>query len=180
MAKPCTTLYRIDPNYATAIVSPSMLNMMPKPVEVIDPPELGARNPLYSAMTSFHLSPTAVQYNISGQVGQDPNTNEVPAAISSQFDMCLRRISICLDHIGAQKDNIVTFMYYVKESAMSDMDDQNGDGASLKMIVDKAGQWLEGHRPASCFSRIFGMSHEKYLCEVAATVVMHTDAAAVA
>ena len=142
------------------------------PVRLIDPPALGASNALFAAITAVPLSSTSTLYTISGQVAEDPVTGRTPPDLSSQLDICLRRLDICLTPVDAKKTDITRFMYYIKQSAIDDLDGQQGNGTALKLIVEKAGKWLKGHRPASCYNRVFGMSDDKFLCEFEAMVVL--------
>ena len=138
----------------------------------IDPPLFGKPNNLYSAITELRLSETASQYYISGQVAVDPRTNTTPHALSSQIDLCLERISICLDYVGAETINIVKLMYYIKDSAISNHSVTNGQEAGLSTLRDKLALWLRGHRPSSCLNRVTGLSDERYLFEIEAIVVV--------
>lgn len=142
------------------------------PVKLIDPPALGVSNPLYAAITAALLSHTSTLYTIAGQVAEDPVTGSTPSDLHSQLDICFQRLDICLTHINAKKTDVIRFMYYIKQSAIEDLDGQQGKGAALNLIVDKAGKWLEGHRPASCYNRVFGMSDDRFLCEFEAMVVL--------
>ncbi|KAI9686294.1 MAG: hypothetical protein M1820_010668 [Bogoriella megaspora] len=142
------------------------------PVTTIDPPTLGKPHPLYAAITAAPLSPTSTLYTISGQVAEDPVTGTTPPDLSSQLDICLRRLDICLEHINAKKVDITRFMYYIKQSAIEDLDAERGNGSALKLIGGRVGMWMEGHRPASCYNRVFGMSDDKFLCEFEAMAVL--------
>ncbi|KAF2168089.1 hypothetical protein M409DRAFT_21534 [Zasmidium cellare ATCC 36951] len=141
-------------------------------VKVLDPEALGPKPPIYSAMTAVPLSPHTTQYYISGQTGVDPTTNELPPDLESQLDNVLKRLSICLDYIGAKKTDLATFHYYFRQPAVEDLDGRELEGAR-KVVHSKVSPWLEGHRPASCYSRTFGMSHPKFLCEISATAVVY-------
>lgn len=142
-------------------------------VTVIDPEALGPKPEIYSAMTAVRLSPHTTQYYISGQVGKDLTTNELPPDLETQLDNILKRLSICLDHIGAKKKDLATFHYYLRQSAVEDIDGRDGYEGALNLIVSKVVPWLEGHRPASCYSRTFGMTRPEYLCEIAAIAVVY-------
>lgn len=135
------------------------------PVEPLDPPSFKHPNPLYSSYTSVQLSPTSKLITIAGQVAEDPVTNAVPEGLPAQIDLCLSRISTILDHAGATKKDITRFMYYIAQPAIDKFDEKEGGGSALKVIAGKVGNWLEGHRPASCYMRVFGMSEDKYCCE---------------
>jgi enamine deaminase RidA (YjgF/YER057c/UK114 family) len=135
------------------------------PVEVHDPPAFQRPNPLYSSYTSVPLSATTRLITVSGQVAEDPTTGETPAGLSAQIDLCLCRLLACLEHAGARKVDVTRFMYYIAQRGVDDVDDSAGKGAATKLIGGKVGAWLEGHRPASCYLRVFGMSDDKYLCE---------------
>lgn len=124
-------------------------------------------------MTAARISPTCTLYTISGQVAEHPLDNSIPSSFPNQLDLCLRRISICLDYIGATKPDITRFMYYMREQSLNDYDATEGKkGAALELVVEKAVAFLEGHRPASCYCRSFGMSENKFHCEFEAMVVL--------
>jgi len=144
-------------------------------VEVIDPPTLGKPNPLYGNITAAKLSPTTTLYTIAGQVAQDPATGEVPAGLAAQLPVCLKRIGLCLEHIGAKKTDIIRLMYYIRQGALDDHEAAEGQGSGLRLIGGVAGKWLEGHRPASCYNRSFGMSDDRYACEFEAMVVLSQE-----
>ena len=144
-------------------------------VEVIDPPTLGKLNPLYGAITAAKLSQSATLYTISGQVAEDPATGDVPAGLSAQLPICLKRIDLCLEHIGAKKTDMIRLMYYIRQGAIDDYDPVEGQGSALKLIVGVVGKWLEGHRPASCYNRSFGMTDDRYACEFEAMVVLSQE-----
>ena len=130
-----------------------------------DPPSFKTPHPLYSSYTTAPLSPTATLVTVSGQVAEDPETGETPSDLSAQITLCLARLSACLDDAGATKADITRFMYYIAQRGIDQVDATKGDGAALKLIGAKVGTWLEGHRPASCYLRVFGMSEDKFLCE---------------
>jgi enamine deaminase RidA (YjgF/YER057c/UK114 family) len=135
------------------------------PVQAQDPQAFKSPHPLYSAYTSVPLSSTTTLVTISGQVAEDPDTNEVPSGLPAQLDLCLSRLGACLDHAGATKVDITRLMYYIAQRGIDEIDGKEGNGAALKLIGGKVGSWLGGHRPASCFLRVFGMSDDKFLCE---------------
>lgn len=135
------------------------------PVQAIDPPSFKKTNPLYASYTTVPLSSTTTLVTVAGQVAEDLETGETPSGLSSQLDLCLLRLSTCLDHAGAKKTDITRLMYYITQHGIDQWDSKEGEGAALKLIVDKVGKWLEGNRPASCYNRVFGMTEDKYLCE---------------
>ncbi|KAH8810717.1 Endoribonuclease L-PSP/chorismate mutase-like protein [Xylogone sp. PMI_703] len=135
------------------------------PVQAQDPPQFAAPHPLYSSFTTVPLSPTTNLVTISGQVAEDIETGETPSDLASQVDLCLYRLSACLESAGAGKKDIIRFMYYISQRAVKEFDEKEGEGQAVRLIGGKAGKWLEGHRPASCFLRVFGMSDDKFLCE---------------
>ncbi|KAK9368242.1 Endoribonuclease L-PSP/chorismate mutase-like protein [Lipomyces kononenkoae] len=144
------------------------------PVQVHDPLSFQHPHPLYSSYTSVPVSSTSTLVTISGQVAVDPDTGETPTTLSAQIDLCLSRISACLEHAGARKIDITRFMYYITQRGIEEVDAANGKGAALKLVGGKVGQWLDGHRPASCFLRVFGMSDDKFLCEFECMAVVLT------
>lgn len=135
------------------------------PVELVDPPSFKHPHPLYASYTSVPLAPTTKLITVAGQVAQDPITNAVPQGLAAQIDLCLSRISAILDHAGATKKDITRLMYYIAQPAVDELESKEGEGAALKVIGGKVGAWLEGHRPASCYLRVFGMSDPKFCCE---------------
>jgi enamine deaminase RidA (YjgF/YER057c/UK114 family) len=144
-------------------------------VKIIDPPTLGKPNPLYAAITAAPLSPSSTLYTISGQVAEDPSTGTVPAGLAAQLPICLQRIDLCLEHIGAKKTDVIRLMYYIRQGAVEEYEATEGKGAGLKLIGGEVGKWLEGHRPASCYNRSFGMSEDRYACEFEAMVVLSRE-----
>lgn len=142
-------------------------------VTVHDPPALGPKPDIYSAMTSVPLSPHTTQYFISGQTGEDLETKILPPDLDTQLDNILKRIAICLDSVGAKKSDLATFHYYLRQSAVEDVDGRDGSEGTIKLVRKKVVPWLEGHRPASCYTRSFGMSHPKYLAEISAIAVVY-------
>lgn len=131
-----------------------------------DPPSFKTPpHPLYASITSVNLSPTAKLVTVAGQIGEDPLTGETPENLSEQVDVCLRRLDACLEHGGATKKDITRFMYYITQRGIDEMEAKEGPGSALKLVGGKVGGWMEGHRPAACFLRVFGMSNDKFLCE---------------
>jgi len=134
-------------------------------VGAFDPPLFKHPNPLYSSYTSVPISATAKLVTVAGQVADDPETNEVPIGLAAQLDVCLTRLTAILDHAGAAKTDLTRLMYYIAQPAIDELDGKEGESAALTLIATKVGAWLEGHRPASCYLRVFGMSEDKYCCE---------------
>lgn len=134
-------------------------------VQIHDPPAFKHPHPLYSSYTSVPLSPTSTLVTISGQVAQDPDTGETPTTLSAQVDLCLSRLSACLEHAEARKVDITRLMYYITQRGVEQVEAAEGKGAALKLIGGKVASWLGDHRPASCFLRVFGMSDDRFLCE---------------
>jgi enamine deaminase RidA (YjgF/YER057c/UK114 family) len=135
------------------------------PVTAIDPPVFKSPHPLYSSYTSVPISSTSTLITISGQVAEDPSTGETPSSLPAQIDVCLSRLSSCLDHAGATKADLIRFMYYISQRGVEEIDGREGKGAVVRLIGGKVGSWLEGNRPASCFLRVWGMSDDRFLCE---------------
>lgn len=142
-------------------------------VQTIDPPAFKP-HPLYSSYTSVPISATAVLVIVSGQIAQDPETGETPSELSAQVDLCLSRLWSCLEHAGAKKTDITRFMYYIVQRGVEEVEAKEGKGAATKLIGGKVGAWLEGHRPASCFLRVSGMSDDKFLCEFECQAIVAT------
>lgn len=134
-------------------------------VQTHDPPSFKKPHPLYSSFTSVPLSGPANLITVAGQVAEDPETGETPSSLGEQVDVCLSRLSACLEHAGGNKANITRLMYYIAQPGIDEVDGREGKGAALKLIGTKVGAWLEGHRPASCYLRVFGMSDDRFLCE---------------
>ncbi|RFU27299.1 hypothetical protein B7463_g9042, partial [Scytalidium lignicola] len=135
------------------------------PVQAHDPPHFAAPHPFYSSYTTVPLSPTTTLVTVSGQVAQDIETGDTPSDLESQVDLCLSRLSGCLECAGAGKKDITRFMYYISQRGVDEFDEREGKGAAVRLIGGKSGKWLEGNRLASCFPRVFGMSDDKFLCE---------------
>jgi enamine deaminase RidA (YjgF/YER057c/UK114 family) len=134
-------------------------------VQAHDAPSVKHPHPLFSSFTSARRSDTATLVTISGQSARDPETNETPEGLAPQIDICLSRIDACLQAAGATKGDITRLMYYIVQRGLDEFDAKEGEGAALKLIAQKAGAWLEGNRPASCYLRVLGMSEDKLLCE---------------
>ena len=62
-------------------------------------------------------------------------------------------------------------MYYIKQSAIDEIDVKDGKGAALELFVSKTQLWLRETCPASSFLRVFGFSNDEFLCELEATIV---------
>lgn len=144
------------------------------PVSTHDPVVFKNPHPLYSSYTSVPLSSTTTLLTFAGQVAKDPETGATPPDLASQVDLCLSRLSICLIDAGAKKGDITRFMYYISQRGIDEVDKKEGSGAAVMLIGGKTGQWLEGHRPASSFLHVFGMSDDKFLCEFECTAVVNT------
>ena len=134
-------------------------------IEYVDPPFFKKPHPLYASYTTARLSPTTTLVTVAGQVAEDPETGSTPPDLASQLDLCLSRLSACLEHAGATKSDLTRLMYYIAQRGVEQIDHKEGDGAALKLIGGKVAEWLGGSRPASCYLRVFGMSADKFLCE---------------
>lgn len=145
------------------------------PVKSHDPPQFATPHPLYSSYTTVPLSATSSLVSVAGQVAEDPETGDTPTDLASQVDLCLTRMGACLDHAGAKKNDIIRFMYYITQHGIDQFEEAEGKGSAVRLIGNKVGQWLEGHRPASSYLRVFGMSDEKYLCEFECMAVVKND-----
>ncbi|KAH8929009.1 hypothetical protein BT69DRAFT_1329153 [Atractiella rhizophila] len=143
-------------------------------VESTDPPSFKP-HPLYACVNIAALSPTTKLVTVAGQIGQDPTSGEVPSTLSGQVDICLSRLSSCLEHAGAKKGDVTRFMYYLSQRGIEELDKDGGEGTALRLVGGKVAEWLEGHRPAACFLRVFGMSEERYLVEFECMAVVSTQ-----
>jgi enamine deaminase RidA (YjgF/YER057c/UK114 family) len=123
-------------------------------VQVHDPPTFHKPHPLYSSYTSVPLSSTTTLITISRQVAEDPETGETPSSLPEQIDVCLSRLSTCLQHAGVtNKASITRFMYYIAQRGIDEVDEAEGKkGAALKVVGEKAGAWLEGASTSELFS----------------------------
>ncbi|KAJ2979684.1 hypothetical protein NQ176_g3101 [Zarea fungicola] len=128
-----------------------------------DPAAFKNPHPVFSSYTSIALSPTTKLLTFAGQVAEDPETGATPPDLGSQVDLCLARLATCLNDAGVKKSDLTRFMYYISQRGIDQVDDKEGSGAAVMLIGAKAAQWLEGHRPASCFLRVFGMTEDKFL-----------------
>lgn len=61
---------------------------------------------------------------VSGQVGSDPKTREVPADVESQTRICMERIQAILEMAGTTMDNVVRANVYLTNIA--DFSKMNG------------------------------------------------------
>lgn len=138
-------------------------------VKLDGPPSL-APHPLYAHVTSIPISPTCTLHNISGQVAiRDPiyGITSIPKTLSEQIDICLSRISLCLDHLAAKITDIAVFKYFLVERFYRYEGDEG-----LKVVGGKVGTWLKGHRPASTLLVVKGLSQPEFACEFEATVYL--------
>lgn len=149
---------------------------MPTPtVQAVDPPSFKNPHPLYASYTTVPISTTTSLITVAGQIAQDPITNIIPSGLDAQVDLCLSRLSACLEHAGATKRDITRLMYYIAQPAVDEIDTKEGQGAALKLIGTKVGVWQEGHRPASCFLRVHGLSSPAFLCEFECMAIIQRD-----
>jgi enamine deaminase RidA (YjgF/YER057c/UK114 family) len=81
------------------------------------------------------------------------------------MELCLSRVSTCLEASGAKITDMTRLMYYITERAWEEDD-------VLKLVTDVVGKWLQGHRPASCFLVVKALSQPEYLCEFEAQAVV--------
>lgn len=133
-------------------------------ITTLDPPSLGPGHPVFANILTVPLSDTITQINISGQVALLPD-GTVPTGLAAQMDLCLSRLSTCLEAAGATVHDLTRFMYYFTEEAWK-------TEHALEMVVEKAEKWLEGHRPASCCLIVKGLSEGRFLCEFEGTAVV--------
>ena len=138
-------------------------------VSLSDPPSL-TPHPLYAHITSITLTPSCTVHNISGQVAiHDPlhGTPSIPPSLSEQIDVCLARMDVCLDHLGAKISDIAVFNYFIVERFY-----QYEGNEALEIVGAKAGVWLQGHRPASTLLVVNGLSQREFAREFQATVYL--------
>lgn len=140
----------------------------PSLVKTIDPPSLGPGHPVYSHITIVPIGDTNF-ITIAGQIAQplpSPTSPvKVPRGLRAQMELCLQRLSICLEASGAKKTDMTRLMYYFTERAWEEED-------ALRLVVEVVGGWLEGHRPASCCLIVKALSQPEYLCEFEAQAVV--------
>jgi enamine deaminase RidA (YjgF/YER057c/UK114 family) len=137
----------------------------PTLVQIVDPPSLGPGHPLYPGFTVVPLSPLTKLITISAQVATSPS-GVIPSSLKEQLALCLSRVSICLEAGGAKVQDINRFIYYFVEHAW--------DADALKLVGEVVGEWLQGHRPASSFLIVKGLSKPEYLCAFEAEAVVRT------
>ena len=138
-------------------------------VKLDDPPSLQA-HPLYAHITSVPISPACTLHNISGQVAiPDPiyGTTSIPSSLSEQIDICLSRISLCLDHLGAKITDIAVLKYFMVERFY-----QYEGYEGLQTVGAKVDAWLKGHRPVSTLLVVKGLSQREFAWEFEATVYL--------
>ena len=63
-------------------------------VQVLDPPSLGAANPVYSKITIVPIGDVKL-VTIAGQVATTP-TGEIPSSLDEQIELCLSKVETCL------------------------------------------------------------------------------------
>ena len=81
------------------------------------------------------------------------------------MEVCLSRVSTCLEASGAKITDMTRLMYYLTERAWEEED-------ALKLVLEVVGKWLDGHRPASCLLVVKSLSQPEYLCEFEAQAVV--------
>lgn len=133
-------------------------------VSTLDPPSLGQPNPVYSNITLVSLSDTVKMITVSGQVARDSEGN-TPDGLAAQMELCLSKLSTCLDASGARVHDMTRFMYYVTEKAWEQDD-------VIQTVLNIITPWLQGHRPASCFLVVKSLSEPRFLCEFEAQAVV--------
>ena len=136
-------------------------------VMTLDPPSLGPAHPLYSDVTIVPMGPNVNLITIAGQVAQPPPSQispKVPRHLRAQMELCLSRVSTCLEASGAKVTDMTRLMYYITERAWEEDD-------VLNLVTEVVGKWLQGHRPASCFLVVKALSQPEYLCEFEAQAV---------
>ena len=109
-------------------------------------------------------------HNISGQVPISDaiyGTTSIPTTLPEQIDICLSRISLCLDHLGARIIDIAVLKYFMVERFY---EYEGNEG--LETVGAKVGSWLKGHRPASTLLVVKGLSQREFACEFEATVYL--------
>lgn len=131
---------------------------------LIDPPALGPGHPLYAHITSVPIGGSTL-LTIAGQVPRIPPTKEnphphpsAPSGLRAQMELCLSRLSICLEASGAKVTDLTRLMYYFTERAWEEED-------AMKLVTEVVGKWLGGHRPASVLLVVKGLSQPEFLCE---------------
>ena len=136
----------------------------PSLVQTIDPQSLGPGHPLFANVTAVPLSPTVKFITISGQVATQTD-GRVPKGLRAQMELCLSKVATCLEASGARIEDMTRLMYYFTERAWNQED-------ALKVVMDTAAPWLQGHRPASCCLIVKSLSEPQYLCEFEAQAVV--------
>ena len=140
-------------------------------VRAFNPPALETPSPVFAHVSLAPLSASVTQFIIAGQIGTDPETQETPPDLASQVDICLRRISICLDAANATTNDMTRFMYYIAERGFE------GD-KTIEMLLEKVTKWLgPDARPTSCFLVPKSLSQPKFLCEFEAMGVVANEGA---
>lgn len=138
-------------------------------VSTIDPPSHRPGHPLYSDITTVPLGPNITFVTIAGQVAIPPHTStpapKAPRGLRAQVELCLSRVSTCLEASGAEITDMTRLMHYLTERAWEEED-------ALKLVIEVVGKWLGGHRPASCFLVVKSLSQPEFLCEFEAQAVV--------
>lgn len=119
------------------------------------------------------MGPNIKFITVAGQVAIPPPSpaspaspaRKVPRGLRAQIEVCLSRVSTCLEASGAKVTDMTRLMYYLTERAWEEED-------ALKLVLEVVGKWLDGHRPASCFLVVKSLSQPEYLCEFEAQAVV--------
>lgn len=133
-------------------------------VRTKDTPQLGLPHPLYSNITTASLSTSTTLVTIAGQVATNPD-GTAPKTLGDQIELCLQKLSRCLEQAGGTVHDMTRFTYYFTERAWEEDD-------AMKLLLGKVEPWLGGHRPASTLLVVRRLSRPEYLCEFEAQAVV--------
>jgi len=107
-------------------------------------------NSFYGKVTKVPLSQTSPLVTRGAQVAQRPN-GSVPESLPEHIDLCLSRLSVCMEAARTKIKCMMRLVYHVAEKPYS-------DESALEVFKEKLSVWLTGRRSASLFLTVKRLS----------------------
>jgi enamine deaminase RidA (YjgF/YER057c/UK114 family) len=135
-------------------------------VQCLDPPALGPPHPsgIFSNITSISIGNSNF-ITISGQVATTPE-GHIPSTLSEQIELVLSKLTICLQAVNGTVRDLTRLAYFMVE---------HDPEITTRVLAEKVRPWLEGHRPASSYLVVRGLSQKEFLCEFEAMAVVSRE-----
>lgn len=132
--------------------------------QTFNPTNLPPWAPTYAQISRVPISSTTDLISFAGQPGGNPTTKSIPSSLGEQVSAALANVDVCLQAVGATKQDIVQVRQYVVNLLPQ-------DSARAKVYAE----WIGEAKPPSTLVGVSGLADQRMLFEIEVICVVRRE-----